>query len=110
MLLTPKKGSGLFLGVAVPVPAGVARFSFRMRIPQAGEGRVVLLAAADAAEHVSATYSVRGGSAWQNVTVDLQVTQKTNILRLYLPEGSDAVELDDIVLTLPEGEHRRWGF
>jgi hypothetical protein len=32
------------------------------------------------------------------------------ILRLYLPTGSAAVELDDIVLTPAQGAPRRWEF
>jgi hypothetical protein len=42
--------------------------------------------------------------------VDLEPKQATSILRLYLPAGSAAVDLDDIVLTPAEGPARRWGF
>lgn len=105
-----KKGAGLFLGVAAPLNPGPGRLSFRIRASRAGEGRVVLLAAANGVEHVSAPYAVSADLVWQSVTVDLAITQKTNILRLYLPEGSTTIDLDDIVLNPPLGEPRRWGF
>ena len=42
--------------------------------------------------------------------MELPVKEKAGILRLYLPGGSAAVELDDIVLTPAQGEARRWSF
>jgi len=40
----------------------------------------------------------------------LNAKQAASILRLYLPAGSAAVDLDDIVLTPDQGAPRRWEF
>lgn len=103
-------GAGSFLGVSARLPAGTTNLNFRIRAPQAGEGKVTLLAAPDADETLSVPYKVSGESEWETVTVELPVTQKTGILRLYLPAGSAAVDLDDIVLTPPQGKPRTWAF
>ena len=53
--------------------------------------------------------------------LDYQVTQRSSpgkgllrfageLVRLYLPSGSESVDLDDIVLTPPQGKPRRWTF
>jgi arylsulfatase A-like enzyme len=104
------KGNASFLGVSASQPAGAARLTFRVRAPQAGEGKVTLLGAPGTAETTSVTYKVTGESMWETVTVELPVKEKTSILRLYLPSGSAAVDFDDIVLTPPQGEPRRWTF
>jgi len=104
------KGGGSFLGVSAALSAGTARLAFRIRAPQAGEGKVVLLGAASATETLSVPYKVAGESEWETVTVDLTVKESSTILRLYLPAGSAAVDLDEIVLTPPQGEPRRWNF
>jgi arylsulfatase A-like enzyme len=106
------KGGGSFLGVSAGLSAGTARLAFRIRAPQAGEGKVALLAAAGAGatETLSVPYKVSGESEWETVTVDLTVKEKSTILRLYLPAGSAAVDLDEIILTPPQGEPRRWNF
>jgi arylsulfatase A-like enzyme len=104
------KGANSFLGVSVGLPVGAARLAFRIRAPQAGEGKVTLLAAAGAAETLSVKYKVAGEAVWESVTVDLPVREKAGILRLYLPFGSAAVDFDDIVLTPSNGQPRRWSF
>jgi hypothetical protein len=104
------KGDGSFLGVGAGLPAGDARLSFRVRAPQAGKGKVTLLTAPGAAEALSVPYQVSGESVWETVTIELSVKEKTGILRLYLPSGSAAVDFDDIVLTQPLGQPRRWTF
>ena len=55
-------------------------------------------------------YKVAGESEWETVTLELRVKEKAGILRLYLPSGSASVDLDDIVLTPPQGKPRRWTF
>jgi hypothetical protein len=55
-------------------------------------------------------YKVAGESEWETVTLELPVKKKAGILRLYLPSGSASVDFDDIVLTPPQGEPRRWTF
>jgi arylsulfatase A-like enzyme len=110
VLTVRSKGAGSFLGVGAGLPAGTARLSFRVRAPQAGAGRVALLAGADQAEAVSVPYEVAGESEWQTVTLELPVAEKAGILRLYLPSGSAAVDLDDIMLTPPRGAPRHWTF
>jgi hypothetical protein len=104
------KGANSFLGVSAGLPAGTARISFRVRAPQAGEGKVALLGAAGATETLSVPYKVAGESVWQTVTLELPLKEKAGILRLYLPSGSAAVDFDDIVLTPSQGEPRRWTF
>jgi hypothetical protein len=111
ILTVRSKGAGSFLGVGAGLPAGTARLSFRVRAPQAGSGRVALLpGGAGGAEDVSVPYDVAGESEWQTVTLELPVKEQAGILRLYLPSGSAAVDLDDIILTPPRGEPRRWTF
>ena len=104
------KGASSFLGVGAGLTTGTARFSFRVRAPQAGEGKVTLLNEAGATETLSVPYKVAGESEWETVTLELRVKEKAGILRLYLPSGSASVDLDDIVLTPPQGKPRRWTF
>jgi arylsulfatase A-like enzyme len=104
------KGPNSFLGLGAGLPPGTTRFSFRVRAPQAGEGKVALLAAAGGSETLTVPYSVAGESEWQTITVELPVKEKAGILRLYLPSGSPYVEFDDMELSPPEGKPRRWGF
>jgi len=110
VLTVQSKGADSFLGVGAGLPAGTARFSFRVRAPQAGEGRVAIVSAADAGEKLSVPYTVAGDSMWETVTLELPVASQAGILRLYLPSGSGAVDFDDIVLTPPHGAPRRWTF
>jgi len=110
VLHVESKGADSFLGIAVGLPAGRTRFSFRMRSPQAGEGRIVLLAGARGMEAVSVPYAVSGATGWQSIAIDLPAEDKTGILRLYLPAGAAAVDVDDIVLSPAQGEPRRWTF
>jgi hypothetical protein len=104
------KGADSFLGVGAGLTAGKAKLTFKLRAPQAGEGRVTLLSAAGGAEILSVPYRTSGEAVWQTITVDLEPKQATSILRLYLPAGSAAVDLDDIVLTPAQGPARRWEF
>jgi hypothetical protein len=62
------------------------------------------------AESLSVPYKVSGDSVWEAVTLELPVEEKAGILRLYLPQGSPAVDLDEITLSLPAGKPRRWSF
>ena len=104
------KGANSFIGVGAGITTGKAKLSFRIRAPQAGEGKVTLLGAAGGAEVLSVPYQTSGEAVWQTISVDLEPKQATGILRLYLPTGSAAVELDDIVLTPAQGAPRRWDF
>jgi arylsulfatase A-like enzyme len=104
------KGNGSFLGIGANLSAGAARLTFRVRAPQSGEGKVTLLTAAGATETLTVPYKVTGESMWETVTIVLPVKETSGILRLYLPSGSAAVELDDIVLTPPQGKPRHWTF
>lgn len=104
------KGAGSFLGVGAGLTVGKARLSFKIRAPQAGEGSIALLGAAGGAEILSVPYRTSGEAVWQTVTVELNAKQAASILRLYLPAGSAAVDLDDIVLTPHLGPARRWEF
>ncbi len=90
--------------------SGPAKLSFRLRAPQAGEGKITLLGAAGGAELLSVPYRSSGDATWQTITVELNAQKATGILRLYLPTGSAAVDLDDIVLTPAQGAPRRWEF
>ena len=109
-LSVQSKGAGSFLGVGAGLGAGTATLTFRVRAPQAGEGKVTLLSGAGSAESLTVPYTVNGDSAWETVTLEIPVKEKAGILRLYLPTGSATVEFDDIVLTPPQGEPRRWTF
>ncbi|MFM9001461.1 MAG: sulfatase-like hydrolase/transferase, partial [Opitutia bacterium] len=109
-LSVQSKGAESFLGVGAGLEAGAAKFSFRIRAPQAGEGKVTLLGAAGGAEVASFPYRITGDSTWETVTVELGIKEKAGILRLYLPGGSASVEFDDIVLTPAKGEPRSWKF
>jgi len=104
------KGPNSFLGVGASLPAGVAKISFRVRAPQAGEGRIALLPAGGTMEMLTVPYAVDGESMWQTVALELPLEQKAAILRLYLPLGSAEVEFADIVLTPAVGQPRRWSF
>ncbi|MEY3949587.1 MAG: hypothetical protein RJB43_942, partial [Verrucomicrobiota bacterium] len=104
------KGADSFIGVGAGLSVGPAKLSFRIRAPQSGEGRIVLLGAAGGAEMLSVPYRTSGEATWQTVAVELNAKQAANILRLYLPAGSAAVDLDDIVLTPAQGAPRRWEF
>ena len=87
------KGADSFLGVGAGLSAGPAKFTFRIRAPQAGEGRIALLGAAGGTELLSVPYAVAGEAVWQTITVELNAKQDAAILRLYLPAGSAAVEV-----------------
>jgi arylsulfatase A-like enzyme len=104
------KGADSFIGVGAGLTAGKAKLTFKLRAPQAGEGRITLLGAAGGAEILSVPYRTSGEAVWQTISVDLEPKQAAGILRLYLPAGSAAVDLDDIVLTPAEGPVRRWKF
>jgi len=104
------KGAGSFIGVGAGLSVGPAKLSFRIRAPQAGEGKVTLLGSAGGAEMLSVPYRTSGEAAWQAVSVELNAKQAASILRIYLPAGSAAVDLDDIVLTPAQGTPRRWEF
>jgi uncharacterized membrane protein len=104
------KGADSFIGVGAGTYAGKASLSFRIRAPQAGEGRIALLGAAGGAEILSVPYRTSGEAVWQTITVELNPKETTGILRLFLPTGSAAVDLDDIVLTPAQGAPRRWEF
>jgi arylsulfatase A-like enzyme len=104
------KGADSFIGVGAGLSVGPAKLSFRIRAPQAGEGKVTLLGAAGGAEMLSVLYRTSGEATWQPITVELNAKQAASILRLYLPSGSAAVDLDDIVLTPAQGTPRRWEF
>ena len=104
------KGADSFLGVGAGLTAGKAKLSFKLRAPQGGEGRIALLGAAGGAEVLSVPYRTSGEAVWQTISVDLEPKQAAAILRLYLPAGSAAVDLDDIVLTPAQGAPRRWEF
>lgn len=110
ILSVHSKGANSFLGVGAGLTAGTARFSFRVRAPQAGEGKVTLLNEAGATETLTVPYKVAGDSEWETVTLELPVKEKAGILRLYLPSGSASVDFDDILLTPPQGKPRRWTF
>jgi arylsulfatase A-like enzyme len=104
------KGADSFIGVGAGLTGGKAKLTFKLRAPQAGEGRIALLGAAGGTEILSAPYRASGEAVWQTITVDLEPKQAAGILRLYLPAGSAAVDLDDIVLTPAQGTPRRWEF
>ncbi|MFM7743370.1 MAG: sulfatase/phosphatase domain-containing protein, partial [Verrucomicrobiota bacterium] len=104
------KGADSFLGVGAGLPAGPAKLAFKLRAPQAGEGRIALLGAAGGAQILSVPYRTSGEAVWQTIMVELDPKQATGILRLYLPAGSAAVDLDDIVLTPAQGPARKWNF
>ncbi|GBL24417.1 steryl-sulfatase [Opitutia bacterium] len=104
------KGADSFLGVGAGLTAGKAKLTFKLRAPQAGEGRIALLGAAGGAEILSVPYRTSGEAVWQTISVDIEAKQTTSILRLHLPAGSAAVDLDDIVLTPAQGAPRRWEF
>ena len=70
----------------------------------------MLLGAAGGAEILSVPYRTSGEAVWQTINVELNPKSTTGILRLYLPAGSAAVDLDDIVLTHHLGPARRWEF
>jgi arylsulfatase A-like enzyme len=104
------KGADSFIGVGAGTYAGKASLSFKIRAPQAGEGRIVLLGAAGGPEVLSMPYRTSGEAVWQTITVELNPKETTGILRLFLPTGSAAVDLDEIVLTPHLGPARRWDF
>lgn len=104
------KGAGSFLGVGAGLAAGKARLTFKLRTPQAGEGRIALLGTSGGAEFLSVPYRASGEAVWQTITLELEAPQAAGILRLYLPEGSAAVDLDEISLTPSKGASRRWDF
>ena len=104
------KGADSFIGVGAGLTGGKAKLTFKLRAPQAGEGRIALLGAAGGAEMLSVPYRTSGEAVWQTISVDIEAKQATSILRLYLPAGSAAVDLDDIVLTPAQGAPRRWEF
>jgi arylsulfatase A-like enzyme len=104
------KGADSFIGVGAGLTGGKAKLTFKLRAPQAGEGRIVLLGAAGGAEILSVPYRTSGEAVWQTITVELNPKETTGILRLFLPAGSAAVDLDDIVLTPHLGPARRWEF
>ena len=109
-LSVQSKGPDSFLGVSAGLTAGPAKLSFKIRAPQAGEGRIALLGPAGGPEVLSVPYRTAGEAVWQSVTVELNPKQAAGILRLYLPAGSTVVDLDDIVLTPAQGPARRWEF
>jgi arylsulfatase A-like enzyme len=110
VLTVQSKGANSFLGVGAGLTTGTARFTFRARVQQAGEGKVTLLGAAGTTETLSVPYTLAGESEWETVSLELPVNENAGILRLYLPSGSVSVDFDDIVLIPPQGKPRRWTF
>jgi hypothetical protein len=54
-------------------------------------------------------FQARAGE-WQEIEVDLASPRETSILRLYLPNAAEPVELDWVELKPTGGKARRWDF
>jgi hypothetical protein len=99
-----------FLGFAVGKLTGPAEVRFRMRGSQSGPGKVEWLStplAADKAQSVS--FHLNGGD-WQQVTILLPARGALGIIRLYLPDSTEPLQLDWIEITASQGKTQRTHF
>lgn len=95
-----------FLGFGVGRQNGPVQVTFRIQVAQAGEGKIEWIppgAAQGAAQSVPYTVT---GAEMTTVTVHVPWEQPVGILRIYLPTGTAAAEIDWIELQTPSGKRR----
>ncbi len=95
-----------FLGFGVGKQPGPVQVTFRIKVPQAGEGKIEWIppgASQDAAQSVP--YSVTG-TEMTTVTVRVPWEKPIGILRIYLPTGANTAEVDWIELETASGKRR----
>lgn len=109
-LRVQSRGPDSFLGVTAALTPGKSVFSFRIRAPQTGEGRIALLSRGGRGEILSVPYRVAGQASWEEIVVELPVSENAGILRLYLPTGSASVDFDQLQLKPAKGQPRAWNF
>jgi len=99
-----------FLGVGASL-AGPAKLKFRLRCPKEGAGAIDLVPKVETPTDsiTRVAFQARAGE-WQEIEVDLASPRETSILRLYLPNAAEPVELDWVELKPTGGKARRWDF
>jgi len=98
-----------FLGFNVGKQSGPMRVSFRLQVPQAGEGKIEWIPSGDARDQSqSVPYTVKE-TGMTTVTVDVPWEKPIGILRIYLPNGAATAQLEWIEFEVA-GSKRRFDF
>jgi len=95
-----------FLGFGVGNQLGPIHVSFRLKVPQAGEGKIEWIPPNKPQnEAQSIAYSVTE-TEMTTVAVNIPWDKPIGILRIYLPTGTPSAEIDWIELQTPAGKRR----
>ena len=106
-------GRRSFLGTAQVRFSGPLTLKLRARSHAGGKGQVRWRTAGQDSFLESsqiATYNLPAGMLWQDVSVSLPVQGKPTVIRLYLPFGKTAVEVQSIQFMDQNGRDDSWDF
>ena len=102
-----------YLGTAHVKATGPIQLKLRARSTTGGPGKVQWTTK-DQAEFPktgqTVEFTLPAGNDWQDVTVDIPVTGKLRIIRLYLPADKSPVEIASIQYTDKTGTLNVWSF
>jgi hypothetical protein len=107
------EGRQPFLGTAQVRFNGPLTLKLRARSNAGGKGRVRWRTAGQDSFPESsqiATYDLPAGTTWQDISVPLPVQGKPTVIRLYLPAGQTAVEVQSIQFLDKNGRKKSWDF
>ncbi|MEO2048378.1 MAG: hypothetical protein ABGX16_17640 [Pirellulales bacterium] len=107
------EGRQPFLGTSQVKFKGPLTLKLRARSKAGGRGRVHWKARGQEAfpkSEQSVAYHLPKGKSWQDITVALPIDSKTGIIRLYLPAGSTAVEIQSNQFLDQRGREKSWDF
>ena len=107
------EGRQPFLGTAQVRFNGPLTLKLRARSNAGGKGRVRWRTAGQDSFPESsqiATYDLPAGTTWQDISVSLPVQGKPTVIRLYLPAGQMAVEVQSIQFLDKNGRKKSWDF
>ena len=101
-----------FLGFALGIAGGPATVRLRVKARASGTGRIEGLPSGPSGERncQSLPFDLTMGD-WQVIKIDVPSTFSLNILRIYLPAQTQAVDVDWVEVTAPcEKKPHRWNF
>lgn len=102
-----------FLGTTQIRFSGPLKMRLRVRSSTGGPGQVRWKMAGQdnfPANGQSVDFDFAGGDQWQELTVDLPVQARPQIVRLYLPASQSPVEIQSIRFSGPGKQQRVWSF
>ncbi len=107
------QGRAPFLGTARVNMSGPLRLTLTVRTTAGGTGRVHWKMRGQKTfpeTTQSVAYELRAGKTWQEVTIDLPLKDRPQIVRLYLPARKAPVELRSIRFQNRQGDTKVWDF